>query len=382
MRKLLVGCLIIWLAPANLWAAAVGVTTLNSQTSGQELKIMVWYPAQAVASSQAFDYYGLNHGQAVWQAPKLVGHYPLVIFSHGLGMCSYQSAFLLENLASHGYIVAAPDHNDAAMCHIGGGSDVNDCQLVKAFIRGADSLDTSVQYLFPDKLHYLNDPAYRPQQISLVIDKLLADPGFGPLINPQQIGVTGHSFGGWTAEAVAGAEIDCTNPADYAPDVCEATPEDLATARNNRQLCCQPAYQGKKSQFRDKRVKATIALGPGSFIFPHYDAWQVETPIMFIGGDHFEVDYWNNIQLPYELTEQQPKYLLVFREVGHMTASDLVFHKPGAPLLRQFWHYQRKQELYKFWSLGFFQSYLRGASSWLQQNTRRPCQVKLYFQEN
>lgn len=38
------------------------------------------------------------------------GPFPLVVYSHGNGGLRYVSAFLTEHLASHGFIVVAPDH--------------------------------------------------------------------------------------------------------------------------------------------------------------------------------------------------------------------------------------------------------------------------------
>ena len=38
------------------------------------------------------------------------GPYPLVVFSHGNGGMRLQSLFFTEYLASHGYVVIAPDH--------------------------------------------------------------------------------------------------------------------------------------------------------------------------------------------------------------------------------------------------------------------------------
>ena len=372
MKKLIVYLSLIGYFFTPQAQATVGVKTLELDYKGHNLQIMIWYPAKVSESTEPFGYYDLVKGQAVLNASVQSGEHPLVLFSHGLGMCSFQSVFLAEFLAENGYIVAAPDHDDAAMCHIGGGSDISNCQLTKATLKSRGNLDKSVLELFPDKIHYLTDPAYRPQQISAVIDGLLADPEFGQLINPDKIGVMGHSFGGWTAEALAGAEIDCRNSDSYAPSVCESPDKELTTAVNNRKICCQPPYRGQISHFRDPRIKATIAFAPGSFIFPHYGAWNIQTPIMFISGDYFEVDFWTNLQLPYNLTVQ-PKYLLVFQNVGHMTISDLIYYRPGAPLLKQFWCYGRKKALYQDWSLAFFRKYLENDNPIFCLNSKKPC---------
>ncbi|MCL9759402.1 dienelactone hydrolase family protein [Frankia sp. AiPa1] len=53
---------------------------------------------------------GLVSDRAVTDAPPARGPFPLVIFSHGSAGSRVQTATLLEGLASHGYIVAAPDH--------------------------------------------------------------------------------------------------------------------------------------------------------------------------------------------------------------------------------------------------------------------------------
>ncbi|HXW63895.1 MAG TPA: hypothetical protein VEK74_02335 [Burkholderiaceae bacterium] len=42
---------------------------------------------------------------------------PLVVFSHGDLGCALQSVTLTEELARNGYVVAAPDHADATLCH-------------------------------------------------------------------------------------------------------------------------------------------------------------------------------------------------------------------------------------------------------------------------
>jgi len=381
MKKtlLLAVFLVIW--PVLVQAAGtIGVRSLSLEDNGKTLPVMVWYPAEVSGSTLPFDYYDMVKGRAILNAEPQAGQHPLIVFSHGLGMCSFQSVFLMEFLAENGYIVAAPDHDDAAMCHIGGGSDITDCQLTKALLKSMGNLDKSVQGLFPEKIHHLMDPAYRPRQISAVIDELLFNAEFGPRINPNQIGVMGHSFGGWTAEALAGAEIDCRDPESYSQAVCEAPDEELTTAVNNRKVCCQPPYRGQITHFRDERVKAALALGPGSFIFPNYDAMNNQVPVMILMGDHVEVDFAKN---GYEAVKamNSPTYLIAWRDIGHMTVSDVAYARPGAPWLRQFWCYDSKKALYQSWTLGFFQKYLENNEALFWQNLTQPHRLKIFFAE-
>src|SRR5271170_1733270 len=79
MNRFLLSCL---LAAAPLLAAD---SATHISISGRE--VAIWKPAGA--------------------APAL--GYPVVVFSHGFGGCNTQSVFLMEALASAGYLVVAPN---------------------------------------------------------------------------------------------------------------------------------------------------------------------------------------------------------------------------------------------------------------------------------
>ncbi|MFH1741610.1 MAG: hypothetical protein ABIH23_21600 [bacterium] len=115
--------------------------TRDDPKDKRELMVQVWYPADIQNNRQpgliypgfdavqpAFEAYfdvpnvfcdGIRvlTGNAVWDAPLLSTgrQYPILIFSHGHTSWRHGNVYLLEELASHGYVVASIDHTyDAA----------------------------------------------------------------------------------------------------------------------------------------------------------------------------------------------------------------------------------------------------------------------------
>src|SRR3989344_1901647 len=86
------------------------------------LTVTLWYPAEEMQQKYAYtskagplsSFFGGMIGEtAIGAKISEKGPFPLVIFSHGYGGCGVQSIYFTEELARHGYIVAAPDHNDS-----------------------------------------------------------------------------------------------------------------------------------------------------------------------------------------------------------------------------------------------------------------------------
>lgn len=151
---------------------------------------------------------------------------PLIMLSHGRGSSAWEYAWLAQTLASHGYIVAAPNHYHA------------------------NRYDTEIAYL-------ANKIWQRPVDISLDITFLLSDAFWRKFVDPSRIGIAGHSQGGFTALWVGGARI---NPEKF-----------LAFQRifiNNKQI---PEHIRSKLPLdvrpaldvQDKRVRAVLAMAPG-----------------------------------------------------------------------------------------------------------------------
>lgn len=184
----------------------VGVRTLTIQDTGRRnpdggprtLVTEVWYPAtQATKGKPGVSYditqlltpeqraqvdggVPLLETAAVRDAPPAATHgpFPLVIFSHGQAAVRWQSTYLTVFLASHGYIVASPDHEGGTLYDV---------------LRGQLTAPTDGYEKRPQDVIYLAN------RLSKLPD---ADP-LKPLVDLTHFGVAGHSFGALTALRVA-----------------------------------------------------------------------------------------------------------------------------------------------------------------------------------
>jgi type 1 glutamine amidotransferase/dienelactone hydrolase len=122
---------------------------------------------------------------AVRDAPLRPGKYPFLVFSHGNGGVRHQNVFQLDHLASHGYVVASPDHTGNA---------------------GVTPLpDRPLPY---DRKGRSGAAKDRPLDVSFVITEILAlgereGSWLRGALDAERIGVLGHSFGGYAACRVA-----------------------------------------------------------------------------------------------------------------------------------------------------------------------------------
>ncbi len=176
------------------------VTVVDESRDGRALPVEVWYPASERHRGQDLDRATMDvveipvagaprtKQRAVRNAePESGARLPLVVFSHGHAGFRCASTFLTTHLASHGFVVVAPDHVGDTMLEVI--STPRERQM-------ANTLQAAVD---------------RPRDLSLVIDSALDSST--PLgarvstwIDPARIAVSGHSFGGFTAVVSAGLE--------------------------------------------------------------------------------------------------------------------------------------------------------------------------------
>jgi dienelactone hydrolase len=177
----------------------VGVRSLVFREQGRELPLELWYPSHARhvgqdLASETQDRYSVFGAhqvtqEAVRDAAPSAEAFPLVVFSHGMAGHRRQSTFYCTHLASHGYAVASADH---------GGSTIADLVAMAMRVR-ARELPPDLE---PVLASYV---AHRPADMNTVIEASATGNLAWPvtLDLAAGVGVTGHSFGGFTALVVA-----------------------------------------------------------------------------------------------------------------------------------------------------------------------------------
>jgi predicted dienelactone hydrolase len=186
------------------------------------IEAVVWYPTATsdpvtmVADNPVF--VGVP---VVMNAPVEAGPHPVALLSHGFSGLWRNQAWLAERLAQDGYIAVALNHPGTTF------GDID-----------------------PAWATHLAD---RPQQVSRVLDALLADGALGPQIDQKQISVIGHSLGGSTALMLAGAVFDRALLQDACAD--DTTKIVCIVYRKGGMTAATPPVSA-----RDPRISAAVLL--------------------------------------------------------------------------------------------------------------------------
>lgn len=185
---------------------------------------------------------------------------PVVIYSHGLSASPESRQKRAVHLASYGFLVALPQHP---------GSDAIYASQFKQGER---------KNLF-DVEEFIN----RPLDIRFVIDELERrnQRQYGGRLNLTQIGLAGHSFGGYTALAVAGAEVHF----DFLQQACG---QRFSYLNVSLLLQCQALKIPLEGyHFRDDRVTAIMVTNPvNSSVFGPEGLAQIQIPVLVMAGSH------------------------------------------------------------------------------------------------
>ena len=100
----------------------------------------------------------------------------------------------------------------------------------------------------------------RPADLSFVLTRLLADPFWGQRIDANRIGVAGHSSGGYTAFALAGAIYDADVMAAYCESDRRGPDCELVKGVDFGKV----DFSAASESYRDRRIRASLAMAPAA----------------------------------------------------------------------------------------------------------------------
>ncbi|MEZ4323223.1 MAG: hypothetical protein R3F61_37510 [Myxococcota bacterium] len=278
----------------------VGTTTLEVvDPRGKPLTIEVWYPSLPDQGEPSPYPPTILTFDAVRDAEPVVPEspWPLVAFSHGHVAIRYQSAFLTEHLATHGFVVVAPDHTKDTLL------DVDESDIARILLER------------PDDVRYAIDAAIEAALEPGLLNGLIAD---GPYA------MTGHSFGALTALIVGGGDVDLQGAIDECADgggtnrVCDLITPEVAQAA---------AGYGTA----DDRVVATVAMSPFAwYAFRDRGAGlaSVRKPLV-LAGELDEVTEYADEIVPVFENLGSPRKMLEFERAGHYSFSDICLLVPA-----------------------------------------------------
>lgn len=259
--------------------------SLWTQTGSRPVRIVIWLPnpPRDAAASRG--------GAAT--SPAFTR--PLILLSHGSGGRAEHMAWLGRPLASQGYLVAAVEHL---------GDPDEELRSVPA---------PSDYFAWE-----------RARDLSVALDRLLADAELGPVIDRDCIGAAGFSLGGTSALWLTGARLSLQQLHRGAPP----PPAFMAPALEKLKglaevnLAAKSSLSRAEKSYRDPRVKSVFALAPAiGFGFTDESLGQVRTPVEIVVGaaDRVNPPADNARRLAQRIPGA--RYLELSGERGHFSAA-------------------------------------------------------------
>ena len=192
---------------------------LDGYGQNRKLMMQIWYPADSTNLLKKSKY--IDNEKALTHTIKLQGYnipeiltdqiggidcnswenalplsddnYPIIIFSHGHGGLRTQNTNQVEELVSHGYIVIAVDHTFDA-----GFVEFPDGEIIYSLTSRPND-----QPLIESPETFYKRFGYRVDDINFILDQITLfdkyDVKISSIMDKNNIGIFGHSFGGLTA---------------------------------------------------------------------------------------------------------------------------------------------------------------------------------------
>lgn len=238
---------------AALGNSAMTLKTAEMDWVNQQLnrpaKVLFWYQS----SGEACD--------AKLCLPKAQDPNKVAVISHGAFGSPQEMNWLGYALASQGWVVAG-------VAHFG-----------ESWMYGGNTIDPSTAMRFWQ----------RPQDVSFAIDAL-AEPGlFSTPLNNQKVLMLGHSAGGFTSLAMAGAQLSDGKSETYCASAKAKGDKGCMYGKQSQRKPMSAAMLEKigklQSQMQDSRVALVIALDPALGHTVNEQSLQnIKVPTLIVGS--------------------------------------------------------------------------------------------------
>ncbi len=248
---LLAACPILVRAePVNHWSVGFHRLSFLDPLDEQPMGAIAFYPS---SDDEGISKIGGYEIEATEEAKIAMGHYPLLLLSHGNTGTPLALHDLATSLARKGFVVVAVLHP------------------------GDNYKDHS-------RLGTLSNLYGRPMQISAAISATLADPELSVYVHDDEVGVIGYSAGGETALILAGAQPDLDRLRRY----CQERPDDHDACTTKGELI---ADRDDLEPVADPRVRALLLMAPLSLMFGRETLADVHVPVLLYSGQDDKLVY-------------------------------------------------------------------------------------------
>ena len=212
-------------------AAGHRIMRTADEARARPILIDAWYPAAADAVETDHDY-GLGRGHVAEGAPAIDARCPVILLSHGAFGAAANYSWIAEHLACRGYLVVGVSH------------------FLESYMYGPETIDPTSA----------TRPWLRPRDCSFALDHVMRQPPFDRCVDVTRVGALGHSSGGATVIALAGAVYDPVAMERYCAS--DAARLDRGCAYSRGAPPTAGADEAAFLSYKDARVKAVVALDP------------------------------------------------------------------------------------------------------------------------
>jgi predicted dienelactone hydrolase len=232
LQRILASATLLVAAHAHAYEAGwMQVQVAGATPDAPTTTVALYYPTTAAPRAIAMGPFALDVAIRGKPIDKVKA---LILLSHGNAGSELGHSALAQALARNGYLVAALRHP------------------------GDNWQDRSLIEKTPER--YFDE---RPRQASRVIDAILADPGWKERIasdsHGPRVGALGHSAGGYTVLALAGAKPDLSRVRKHCLAEAAEDPIFCGMGRSGAEM---PPLPAAMPLLKDERVRAIVAMAP------------------------------------------------------------------------------------------------------------------------